>query len=248
MFGFIYLVANTLTGQGYVGQMAKQKPKLRWSEHKSAFRKGKGNKHLRNSYLLHGEAAFKFCIIDRIEACDEDALRPLLVIQEDLWMERLRAYGMSLFNFVSAAESIAGKPVSKRNKPSWNRGLTLTEEHRRAISAAKKGEPSPKKGKPQSAEQRANLSEALKGNTRRKGTATSAEGRANISAAKKGKPSPKRGTQMSPEQRIKLSEAHTGVPLSAEHRAAMKRAAQGRTWTIVDGLRVYSKVPSKESL
>ena len=95
-------------------------------------------------------------------------------------------------------------------------------------------------------ETRKKTSEGLKGNTRRKGTSTSEEGRANISASKKGKPSPKRGTVMPLEQREKLSDAHRGKPLTEEHRAAQRAAAKGRTWTLVEGVRVYSKLQSKE--
>jgi hypothetical protein len=91
---------------------------------------------------------------------------------------------------------------------------------------------------------REKVSRSLKGNARRKGAPTSAEARANISASEKGKPSPKKGTTMTLGQ--KLSDAHVGVKFTNEHRATQRAAAKGRTWALVNGVRVYSKTPSKE--
>lgn len=246
MQGLIYLIRNIITGVGYVGQTRKRLPEMRWTGHKCDFRHGRGNPRLRNSFLLHGEGAFTVETLERVEAPSASELRVCLATQEDYWMARLRSEGMELYNAASAVESMAWKPQVKPNTTSWNKGMSLTPEHRQNISARKAGEPSPKKGKHQSEAQRKNLSAALKGNTRRKGTSTSEEGRANISASKKGKPSPKRGTVMPLEQREKLSDAHRGKPLTEEHRAAQRAAAKGRTWTLVEGVRVYSKLQSKE--
>ena len=49
--------------------------------------------------------------------------------------------------------------------PGWSKGLTLTKQHKQALSKSKKGKPSPNKGKSMSEEQKLKISESNKGKT-----------------------------------------------------------------------------------
>ena len=91
---------------------------------------------------------------------------------------------------------------------------------------------------------------SLQGNTRRKGTTTSDQGRANISAGRKGQPSPKKGKPASPAHKAALeaiAQRRIGSTHSDDTRSKMRESAKGRTWTLVDGKRVYSKPTNEEA-
>lgn len=248
MHGFIYFIRNTVTGQGYVGQTTKARPELRWSEHKTLLRRGRANNpRFQRSFSVHGEGVFQFEVLERVEASTVEQLRHSLTIREDAWMQALREQGVQLYNAVSAGDSVKGKPNMLRKTTSWNKGQRLTPEHRLRVSEAKRGQPSPKRGVPLSDDQRQKVVASLQGNTRRKGTTTSDQGRANIGASKRGKPSPKRGTTLSEAQRRKISETKTGSTHTEATRAKMRAAAAGRTWSLVNGKRVYSKPTNEEA-
>ena len=220
MHGFIYAIRNLVSGKVYVGQTSRARASRRWYEHRRDLNLHKAaNRHLQASWDFHGPSAFIFEELERVEAASRLDLVSSLTRREDYWMSFFQQQGISLFNAQGAGDSTV---FLRRGCPSPLKGKLLTPEHRQKVA------------------------ESLRGNTRRKGTSTSEEGRANISASKKGKPSPKKGTMMASEQRQKLSEAHQGKPLSEEHRAAQRAAAKGRTWTLVEGVRVYSKLQSKE--
>lgn len=248
MHGFIYFIRNTVTGHGYVGQTTKSRPELRWSEHKTVLRKGQAhNPRFQRSFSAHGEACFCFEVLERIEAPSVEQLRQELTAREDAWMHQLRAKGVTLYNAVSAGESVAGKPNMVRKSTSWNKGVPMSSESKQRVSDSKRGQPSAKKGVPMSEDQRQKVVASLQGNTRRKGTATSAQGRANISASKKGKPSPKRGVPISDVQKEALRQSHLGTTHTEATRAKMRASAAGRTWSLVDGKRVYSKPTNEEA-
>ena len=111
-------------------------------------------------------------------------------------------------------------------------GMHHTEQTRRKMSAANKGENNPNFGKHNHHTEE----------TRRK-----------MSEAKKGKPSPIKGVTLSDETRRKMSEAHKGKigeksgmyghTHSIESRRKMseslKGKLKGRTWKLIDGKRVW---------
>lgn len=215
MHGFIYLISNSASDKVYVGQTVRAQVERRWYEHRWALINGRGtNRHLQIAWAHHGQDAFVFSELERVEAVTSAELKALLTAREGYWMAEMRGQGKTLYNAQAAGDSMA---------------------------YLRRGQPSPKKGVPMSEDQRLKVVASLKGNTRRKGIPTSDQGRANIAASKRGKPSPNKGTTMSAEQRKKLSQAHIGVKLSDEHRAALKAASQGRSWILVNGLRVYSR-------
>ena len=86
-------------------------------------------------------------------------------------------------------------------KSEAKKGRTLSEEHRRKISEALKGENHPMYGKHHTEETRQKMSEAKKGKKHTE------EWRIKISEALKGKPSPRKGVTLSEETRQKMREA-----------------------------------------
>lgn len=122
-------------------------------------------------------------------------------------------------------------------------GTNRSDETKRKLSEAKKGEKHPMYGKTHSdetkmkmseaqtlrykdPEQRKKLSESLKGKPH------SDETRRKISEAMKGKPSPRKGKPhgpMSAEQKQKISEAMKGKTLSDETRRKIAAARKGKT-------------------
>ena len=91
-----------------------------------------------------------------------------------------------------------------------NKGRTFSEETRRKLSEATKGENNPMYGKTRSEETRRKMSESQKGRT------FSEETRQKLSEAHKGKTSPRKGVTLSDESRKKMSDA-------AKRRWAKKR-------------------------
>lgn len=219
MHGFIYAIHNESSGKVYVGQTTRGRVERRWYEHRLALSSGKGtNRHLQAAWAHHGQAAFRFETLERVEAESLDSLKTQLTQREDAWMQAFLTNGLTLYNAQAAGDSTA---------------------------YLRRGQPSPKKGVPMSEDQRQKIVASLQGNTRRKGTATSAQGRANISASKKGKPSPKRGIPISEAQKEALRQSHLGTTHAESTRAKMRESAKGRTWSLVDGKRVYSKLPTE---
>jgi len=99
-------------------------------------------------------------------------------------------------------------------------GRIVSEETRRKISLAKKGQVSWMKGKHPSLETRKKMSESKKGKTTWiKGLTKETDERVmKISKAGKGRPSPLRGISRSEETKRKISESHKGKPRSLETR------------------------------
>ena len=91
-----------------------------------------------------------------------------------------------------------------------NKGLTRSEETRKKMSEATKGENNPMYGKTRSEETRRKMSESQKGRT------FSEETRQKLSEAHKGKTSPRKGVTLSDETRKNMSDA-------AKRRWAKKR-------------------------
>ena len=105
-----------------------------------------------------------------------------------------------------------------------NLGKHLSEEHKRKLSEALKGEKCYIFGKHHSAETRKKMSEAKNGeNNPMFGKHHSAETHQKMSEAHKGK-------HQSAETRQKLSESHKGKSLSVETRKKMSEARKGKHW------------------
>jgi len=107
-------------------------------------------------------------------------------------------------------------------------GITRSEEHKRKLSEAKKGENNPNYGKSASEETRRKKSEVMKGkNNPNYGKSASEETRRKKSEVMKGKNNPNYGKPLSEEHKRKLSEAHKGKTLSEEHKGKLSEARKG---------------------
>ena len=224
MHGFIYAIHNELSGKVYVGQTIRCRVERRWYEHRLTLSKGRGtNRHLQSAWTHYGATAFRFECLEQVDASTAPELKERLTQREGAWMSHYARQGRTLYNAQAAGDSTA---------------------------YLRRGQPSPKRGVPMSEAQRQKLAASLQGNTRRRGTQTSDVGRANISAGRKGQPSPKRGKPASPAHKAALdaiAQRRTGSTHSAATRSRMRESAKGRTWTLVDGKRVYSKPTNEEA-
>ena len=111
-------------------------------------------------------------------------------------------------------------------KPSGMKGKHHSEESRKKMSEANKGDKNPRFGKHHSAEARKKISEEMKGeNNPMFGKHHSAEARNKMSEAQINKPK-------SAETRKKMSESRKGKSLSAETRKKLSEANKGKNyWT-----------------
>ncbi len=103
-------------------------------------------------------------------------------------------------------------------------GAIRSDETRRKMSEAHKGENHPMYGKTLSEETRKKLSESHKGKIHSEKT------RRKMSEAQKGENHYMYGKIHSEETKIKLSEAHKGKILSEEHKEKISEAHKGKKW------------------
>lgn len=131
----IYCIQNKIDGKCYIGKSINI-PK-RWKEHRALLRNGNHyNKHLQNAWDCHGEASFRFKVL---EYANPNELADL----EIAYISEYDAFGENGYNFTMGGEGgLLGMPKS--------------EETRRKISEANKG-------RPHTPEEKAQLSKALKG-------------------------------------------------------------------------------------
>lgn len=136
----IYLIFNRKNKKKYVGQAVDIED--RWRKHKSPLRKNKhGNPHLQKAWNKYGESSFKFSKLERVP--EEKNLKD----REQFWMDKLdvcnREKGYNICPLAS--------------------GKRASEETKRKMSEAKKGNKAPHYGKKFSEETRKRMSKAQKG-------------------------------------------------------------------------------------
>lgn len=220
----IYKIRNIVNGKFYVGSTVDAR--VRFQCHRRLLRRGAHHcKPLQYSWNKHGEDAFKFEIVERVDSNEE------LFDAENRWLAEHH-----------------GKPHCyniSRCADNPNRGSTLSEQHRARISASNKGNKSAlgykrtpeeceiirqrartKKnflGRKHTEESKAIMSEKAKGNRNRLGHKNSPEHRQRISAAMKGKPkSPEHAEKI--RQRMLGTSYAKGRIVSAEQRALFHKA------------------------
>lgn len=133
----IYKITCTPTGRVYVGSSVNCRGRWEW-EHRIQLRDGLHcNCHLQAAWHRYGESAFVFEVV-------EECPRELLLLQEELWIERLDAF----------TEGFNQCRVPSRTRL----GTVHTEQTRKKMSLSAKG----KKRGPYSEERRRAQSEGLK--------------------------------------------------------------------------------------
>jgi group I intron endonuclease len=186
----VYRIVNLVTGGSYVG--SSRNLRRRFARHLTDLRRGRHHAdYLQRSWNKHGEAAFRFEILELVIS---DPI--LLAVREQHHLDKC---GKS-YNGLRNAYSSLDQPLSFEHKAKISaalRGKPFSEERKKRIAAANRA----RRGIRHSAETKERMRAAHRGRKRRP---TSEETKARISAAKRGKP----GKPLTTEHRQKLEAGH----------------------------------------
>lgn len=199
----IYQITNALNGKRYVGSAVNLK--RRWGEHLRRLRGGShDNRHLQNAFYKYGDAAFVFSVLEPVANPAE------LIGREQYHLDTLNPeYNIS---------RMAGSSL----------GIKRSEETRRKISEANRGERNPHYGKHLSEQHRRRISEALKGERNHNyGKRLSEETRRKLSEACRGERNHNYGKHLSEETRRNIGKAVKGRSLSEDHKRKIGQANSG---------------------
>lgn len=132
----IYAIRHKESGKVYVGSAVKVLS--RWGQHRSQLRKAKHhNPCLQAAWMLHGEEAFEFEVLEYVD----DPAR--LIDRENFHIKRLSACNRELgYNLRKDAASQLGMRHSEASRQRMSRahaGREKSEEHQAAINEALKG-------------------------------------------------------------------------------------------------------------
>ena len=199
--GVIYRYKSP-SGKYYIGQTIDEKNRRRsFLTHNAQY----GGTKIDRARKKYGPENFEYTVLIKIEGDDPDEVKYYLNTLEE--------------GFIRIYDSF------KRGYNSTTGGDSriLSEESRKILSDAHKGQVTWMKGKQHSEESKKKMSESLKGmKAWNKGLHMSDEQKKKLSIAHKGKPSPKKGIKLSEEHIQKLKESH-----------------KGKHWKLVDGKRVW---------
>jgi excinuclease UvrABC nuclease subunit len=215
----IYKIVNSQNGKIYVGSSVNIE--RRWRKHKAALRSGRHrNPHLQNSWDLYGEETFSFSVLEQVseELC--------LLEAEQHYIDTLKPD----YNIATHATGGSG-PCSEETKRKISAavkgekhpffGKTLSEEHKKKISEANLGKKAWNKGVPLTEEHKRKMSEAVSGEKHPQfGVEKSKKTKRKISEKLA-------GHEVTDETRKKISEALTGKQLSDEVREKISKANAG---------------------
>lgn len=162
----IYRIRNIVNWKVYVGSARDIEKRL--YEHKRLLRLGRHkNRHLQGAWGHYGESAFQFELVEIVDCVGED----YLIAAEQRHIDAARAFDRECgYNVCIIADRRSGVVVS--------------EETRRRIGMAKRGNKN-RQGQSPSADVRRRISQKLKGQT------LSAETRRKMSEARRGRPKPR---------------------------------------------------------
>lgn len=131
--GYIYLITNTVNGKKYVGQTLENDINVRWNHHKSS---KKGCPYLKRAIEKYGINIFKFQII--CICFDEDCN-----YYEPYYIKKFNSLSPNGYNLMTGGGNSKHIPetILKISEANKNRIHTpLSEETKKKISQAKKGE------------------------------------------------------------------------------------------------------------
>lgn len=175
----VYRITNKENGKVYYG--SSKNLRQRWSAHKSKMRSGKHeNPGIKADAMIYGEKAFEFQVLCY---CPE--------------------FLMSTYESALLDQNLAEDCY---NRADGRGSFAYSEESKRKMSEAQRGENNPNWGKARSEETKRKMSEANKGKTHTE------ESRAKMSEAKKGENNPMYGKKRTEEHRRKMSETMKGKP------------------------------------
>ena len=247
----IYLITNLINGKVYVGMSSNTRQ--RWVDHRKKLRKGShANPHLQSAWVVYGEAAFRFEVLQvesdltKLSDLEQHHINNLRALDRD------HGYNMSsggLVNYIRSPETRARMSAAQKGN------TRMTPEVRARISAAKMGQGKGRVKSPEEIERlrqaharRAENPEGYKFHrspewlsemsASRKGVPWSPARRAahneskiqGVAASAGKRPAGKR-PPMTEDAKARLSAARKGVPRPPEVRAKVSAALKGRPWT-----------------
>jgi len=224
----VYAIINVVNGKRYIGSAAKSFAK-RWWCHLAQLRGGyHHSRHLQRAWDKHGEQSFRFEVVERCLAGDCLAV-------EQRWLDKLRPFDRGRgYNISPTAGSSIGVKFTdevKAKLSKWHKSKTLSEEHRRNIGNAVRGNK-------HSEEAKRKISEGHKGKVipqemrdriaaKLRGRKASDETRRKISLSHIGKHTGV-GRKLTEEHKRNISNAQMGGKRSEETRRKMSEAQKGR--------------------
>lgn len=192
----IYQITDQVNGKRYIGSAVNLKKRYR--DHLSSLRQGQHrNRHLQAAFDKHGESAFAFSVLEHIE-------RSLLIEREQYFFDTLSPE----YNIAPTAGNSLGRYHS--------------EETKRKMSEAMRGELSHWYGKHHYKESKRKISEANRGRQ------LSTEHRRKLSVAWSGERNPLYGKSPSAETRRKISDANRGRHHTEQAKRKMSEAHKGK--------------------
>ena len=194
---YIYKVTNFETGQYYIGSQCSGKI-IGVNYFTSST-----NKDFKEGFKTYGEEKYKIEIIkefDNPKKCgraENYIIRNHMLLKDGLCLNR--AYccsGEKIFSTVGihwSEETRKRMSEAHKGQSAWNKGMHPSEETRKKMSKVHKGQSPWNKGMPPSEETRKKISEALQGRpSQNKGMHHSEEARKKMSETLQGHPSPRR--------------------------------------------------------
>lgn len=168
----VYIITNTINGKTYIG--AALDFEGRWNRHRSDLRLNRHhNLHLQRSWNKYGEEAFGFGVLEYLDNLDE------LYLAEQFWVNVYGEENKELYNIATPGKApMLGFAVSEETCHKISRGLKgkpKSEEHKRKLSEANKGQIPWNLGKNHTKEARWKMSLAQMGNTKTLGHKLSEE-------------------------------------------------------------------------
>lgn len=132
--GGIYAITHE-SGKAYIGSSVNFQK--RWNEHKRRLRRGiHTNQHLQRAWALYGESAFEFVICEYVD--DPERLH----VREQYFLDLHRMFN-EVYNLgLVARHPMLGRPMpeeTRRKISEAHKGMRHTEEARRRMSVAQKG-------------------------------------------------------------------------------------------------------------
>ena len=217
--GYVYKITNTVNNKSYIGISIHEPDKIRIRDHLS----GHGNRIIARAVKKYGKDAFTY------EILEENVFDEFLPDLEVVYIANYNTVAPNGYNLTHGGE----------------KNVIPSDETRRKLSEANKGENNPNFGKTgeknhffgkkHSAGARRKISEARKGKKPYNlGKTLSTEHRRKISEAAKDRTGEKNhffGKKHSEETRRRLSETNKGKkkpPRSAEHRRRLSEANKGK--------------------
>lgn len=179
----------------YVGQAIDFEQ--RWAKHKRDLKGGRGvNRILQNAFNKYGIDNFEFSVLEELEILDPQELKAQLLIREQYWVSLLKPKYNVRHNCVVSNLGVTFGPLS--------------EEHRKKIGDAHRGEKNANFGKPLSEERKLMLRKANLGRP------ISESHRKRLIEANSGPNHPNWGISLSKETKKKISNSLKGQSQSEE--------------------------------